>query len=48
MDLPTLLVLGLWSLFAVATAMRLRRRGAQTFDDRFTPPDRRLVGAAAF
>lgn len=48
MDLPSLLVLGLWSLFAVATAMRLRRRGAQTFDDRFTPSDRRLVGAAAF
>ncbi len=47
MDLPALVVLGLWSLFAIAVLLRLGRRGAETFDARLTPRDRRLLGATA-
>jgi tetratricopeptide (TPR) repeat protein len=48
MDVGTAIVLGIWGALAATVILRLRRRGGAAFDDRFSPADRRLVGAAAF
>ncbi|MGE0784431.1 MAG: hypothetical protein AB7S26_01995 [Sandaracinaceae bacterium] len=48
MDLPPIVAIGVWSVFAGAVVLRLRRAGPQTFDGSLTPEDRRLVGASAF
>lgn len=47
MSLGTGILLALWALFAASVILRLRRRGTSTFDDVFTPTDRRLVGSTA-
>jgi tetratricopeptide (TPR) repeat protein len=38
----------LYALFAVGVVVKLWRGGRATFDDHFTPQDRRLAGAATF
>lgn len=48
MDLGTGILLLLWGALAASVILRLRRRGAEAFDDVFTPRDRRVVGGAAF
>jgi tetratricopeptide (TPR) repeat protein len=48
MNVGSAVVLGLWGVFSAGVILRLRRRGDAAFDDRFTPADRRLVGAVAF
>lgn len=48
MDLPVLLVLGLWGAFAFSVVVRLTRRGVDTFGAPLTPGDRRLIGMSAF
>ena len=39
MELGTAIALFVWGTFAVSEILRLRRRGAGTFDDSFEPRD---------
>jgi tetratricopeptide (TPR) repeat protein len=48
MNAAMMIALGLWGLVAGSVIVRLSRRGAAAFDDRFELDDRRLVGALAF
>lgn len=47
MDAGNLIVISLWGVLAVSVTWQLSRHGAATFDDRFAPADRRLVGRTA-
>jgi tetratricopeptide (TPR) repeat protein len=42
------LIAMMYALFAVGVVVKLWRGGGATFDDHFTPTDRRLAGAATF
>ena len=48
MELGTIIILAIWGAFAASVILRLRRRGSDTFDDRFEGRDRKLVGAVGF
>jgi len=47
-ELGTAILLAVWGALVASVILRLRRRGAETFDGNFEPRDRKLVGALAF